>query len=143
MAGIFDRITGVDRVELDAVFPKVSVAAGEFLCKFGDPAKEMYIIVSGEVEILRPRRKEGEFDTIGTLAAGQMSGEAALMGTFPRNASMRAKDAVEVMVVTRAALQPLKTKNPRLLMLFYDGIFEQIGERFYAIREKKTSELFS
>ncbi|MEK8022483.1 MAG: cyclic nucleotide-binding domain-containing protein [Candidatus Hydrogenedentota bacterium] len=141
-ANILDHFKGDELATIQKACPLKELAVEEFLCQFGEPAKEMFIIISGQVEVLRPRRRQGEFDKVGVLGAGEITGEAALMGVFPRSASLRALEPVTIMVVTRERLAKLKKENPALLMELYQGIFEQLGERFLSLVEKKTPGLF-
>ncbi|KAJ3098959.1 Cyclic nucleotide-gated olfactory channel [Phlyctochytrium planicorne] len=68
---------------------------GVYLFRKDDDGLEMYIIVSGQVEILI--EENGEIKPIATLSAGKIFGEVALLSdTCKRTASARAKGMVEL-----------------------------------------------
>lgn len=67
---------------------QVQYAAGELVFSQGDPGRLVYVIESGEIEIIQGRQR------VALLDAGQYFGElAALMGT-PRSATARANGTV-------------------------------------------------
>ena len=75
------------------------------------------MIQRGEVEVLAPTDAiAGPGALIATLGAGEVFGEKALLTDAPRTANVRAKTAVDVLVVTRPGFsalvqqfQPLET----------------------------------
>lgn len=87
-----------------ADLPRKTFAAGEFLFRQGDPGDEAYLIMSGEVEILR-NADNGSETLLSTLARGDIFGEMALINHAPRVASARAKGPVAVIVVSAASFQ--------------------------------------
>ena len=72
-----------------------SVVAGEVLFAEGDLGAEMFVIVAGEVEMTFHGR------VLGTLAAGEIVGELALLGSGPRRASVTATTDGVVVPVDR------------------------------------------
>jgi CRP-like cAMP-binding protein len=84
---------------------------------------DMFIIVSGEVEIFKSYREEEIFGgarlTLGTisenlcmLGAGDFFGEMALWNEEPRCASARARTQVEVIVLTKEDIEALVLRSP-------------------------------
>ena len=72
---------------------------GDYIVKQGEPPSGFFVIEQGEVEIVRtvPDKPEGE--VIATLGTGNFFGEQALLNNRPRAASVRARTAVEVVVM--------------------------------------------
>ena len=88
--------------------------AGDVIFRQGDPASDFYVINSGEVEIVK-EAAEGTSEILAVLGQGDFFGEVALMSDAPRNATVRARGTVEVVVMGRevfrrisATLAPLE-----------------------------------
>ena len=97
------------RAELESLlrgggwFEVRSFAAGEFIVQEGEPAHEAYMLVEGECDVLK---RGGDRDLLlRRMSAGEVFGEAAIFTRGPRTASVRARSAVTVRVVTREALE--------------------------------------
>jgi NADH:ubiquinone reductase (H+-translocating) len=89
-------------------------AAGDYVFHEGDAAIDFFIIQTGQVEILRNLDND-KVDTVAVLGPGDFFGEAALVDSRPRNATVRARTDLEVVVLGRsvfshmsAALTPLR-----------------------------------
>jgi len=90
-------------------------APGDLVIRQGDIAIDFFVIEDGEAEVVRTREDgEGE-ETIAILGRGDFFGEAALISSRPRSATVRARTELEVVVLGRsvftqisAALGPLR-----------------------------------
>ncbi len=69
-------------------------AAGAVVTRQGDPGDKFYVIRSGQVEILVDAGAGPK--VVATLAKGEFFGEAALLTGAPRNATVVAKEPLEV-----------------------------------------------
>jgi putative ABC transport system ATP-binding protein len=67
----------------------VDVAAGEIVFEQGTRGELVYVIESGEVEIMR-RRSDGETEHLAEIGAGEYFGELGPLLGFPRSATARA-----------------------------------------------------
>lgn len=82
-----------------------AVPAGQILFREGDKGAEMYILESGNVEILRG-------DTVlATLEPGDFFGEMAILEDQPRFATARAKTDLRVLKIERATFADLLRAN--------------------------------
>jgi uncharacterized protein YhbP (UPF0306 family) len=66
---------------------RVEAQAGEVLVHEGGPADKFFVVVEGEVELVR--EKDGESETIETLGPGHFFGEVAILRDTPRSATVR------------------------------------------------------
>jgi putative ABC transport system ATP-binding protein len=112
-----DRITQLaDRViELrphlpaDQIEPRVvTLDGGELLFRQGDPSDLVYLVQSGEVEILR-ERDDGSEETVTVIGSGQYFGELGPLLNLPRSASAR---AVGPTVLTGCSVQQFRAQRP-------------------------------
>lgn len=72
---------------------------GEYLFKTGDPPLCAYLIQSGTVDVVV--EKDGEDAVVGSLEAGQLVGEMALIDNQPRSAAARAQTATTCVLVSK------------------------------------------
>ena len=100
---------------------KKVVPAGSVLFREGDPGDGLYVIVSGELDILVGEK------IVDTLTSGTIVGEMALLNHAPRSATARAKTDCEIAPVDEKrflfmvsqtpffALQVMRVLSARLL----------------------------
>ncbi|ETW94592.1 MAG: hypothetical protein ETSY1_34180, partial [Candidatus Entotheonella factor] len=72
---------------------------GNDIIRQGEPALNFYILVHGEVEVIRTNMDSGETTQLGILGPGDFFGEMALIDERPRSATIRALTPVEVLVM--------------------------------------------
>ncbi|HEY9784590.1 MAG TPA: FAD-dependent oxidoreductase, partial [Candidatus Obscuribacterales bacterium] len=89
--------------------------SGDFVFHEGDPATEFYVIQAGQVEVVKGAVNDAPGEVLAVLGPGDFFGEGALLDSRARNASVRARTNLEVVVLGRnvfsqisSALTPLK-----------------------------------
>jgi NTE family protein len=82
--------------------------AGTVVCKEGEPADELFLIVSGEIAFLQ----EGAPDVLRRLHRADFFGEIALVERSARTASAVASTGAEVLIVGRDAFDTLYRRSP-------------------------------
>ncbi len=71
----------------------------EYVVRQGDPGSCMYMVISGELEVVR--RSQGRDFFLATLGPGDFFGEMSLIDNEPRTASVRSVGQSEVMMLDR------------------------------------------
>jgi NADH dehydrogenase len=74
---------------------------GDYIFRQGEPAMNFYVIERGEVEVLQTTNTTEPAALLNILGPGDFFGEMALIADHPRSASIRARTAVEVLVMGR------------------------------------------
>ena len=97
--------------------------ADEVIFNQGNRGDRLYIIVDGEVEMVREEPGRGQV-VLARLGAGECFGEMALVNDAPRMAQARSHTAVNVLTVDRAAFGALFANLPPLR-----GLFQQLIEQ--------------
>ena len=92
----------------------------EIIFREGDRGDWLYIVVDGQVEVLRSVPGQGDV-RLRTLGPGECFGEIAIVGESARTATVRSRSSVNVLAVDRDAFQALFTNLPPLR-----GFFEQL-----------------
>ncbi|HTL54997.1 MAG TPA: FAD-dependent oxidoreductase [Candidatus Limnocylindrales bacterium] len=97
---------------------------GEFIFHKGEAPTNFYVLEKGEVEILRATDGTGE-DVVAVLGPGSFFGERALVDNRPRVMSVRARTAVEVLVMGRNVF----TQVSGALAPFRDALAQTLNRR--------------
>ena len=90
--------------------------AGEILIEPGDPRLRLYVLVSGQIEIVR--QSDGAEEQVGVLGPGQFTGEANMLLVRPGMVRLRAVVASEVIEVDREHLLTLIQLDSELGEIF-------------------------
>ncbi len=87
---------------------------GDFVCRDGEYSNSLYLIIAGEVDIIKDLR-DGEL-ILARLGAGQPFGEMGLIDDSPRSASVRvASDSLQVLELSRDDVVNLLQTHPGVL----------------------------
>lgn len=98
--------------------------AGDYIFRQGDAPSGFYVLEQGYVEIVR-ESAEGREEIVAVIGPGSFFGERALVDNRPRSASVRARTAVEVIVVGRNAFGQMS----KALAPLRDAIAKSINDR--------------
>lgn len=90
----------------------VRFPAGGKIYKEGEIGTEMYVIRSGEVEILKALA--GETRVIAVLQKGDFFGEMSLLEDMPREETVRARTKVVLVRITGTVLENMLKSNPEI-----------------------------
>jgi len=119
-ADIFDELTPTQLELIGSITSERHYQAGDVIFEENTPGDEMYVIVSGVVEImvdpaLIGAKSGGTGHTIATLRRGQSFGEVSLVDQGLRSASARcAKHDTHLVVIPREKLMLLCDTYPQL-----------------------------
>jgi hypothetical protein len=85
---------------------------GENLCQEGEAGESMFIIVSGEVEVIKGR--EDKRKSLAVRSPGEVIGEMALLDSQPRMATLRARGDVRVLAIESEAFKTVLSDRPEV-----------------------------
>ena len=102
--------------------------AGETIFEQGEPGRHIYVIKSGNVEVVH-HRPGGAAEVLKVLGPGDHFGEMALLGRAPRNATVR--------TVTPVAVFKMSSGNFAALYTTLPGVRDQ----FTKVMESRLEEL--
>jgi NADH dehydrogenase len=142
---LFPRDLAHLRTDPTSRVARAHYAPGDYILRQGEPPANFYIIERGEVEILRTSEIHPEGEVIATLSAGSFFGEQALLNNQPRTASVRARTAVEVVVLGRHVFTTISKSLAPLRQLLTAALTRRSGsfwqERPQALAALRTFEL--
>lgn len=110
---------------LAAKLATVHVEPGDTIVRQGAPAEKFFIIVDGEVEVVRA--DGGEERTVATLGAGQFFGEVAILRDTPRNATVRAVAPTTLLTMGRDVFRTLVAQSLGTTQDFDDVIRQRLA----------------
>lgn len=90
---------------------------GEAIFKQGDWGDKVYIIMKGEVEVVRDEPGKGEI-VFRKQGSGECFGELALISNAPRSATVRTLTGVDTLTIERGAFNTLMAGFPPLRKIF-------------------------
>jgi NADH dehydrogenase len=111
-----DQAASVGRAHFDA---------NQLIYEQGDRGVRLYVIVDGEIEIVR--KDDSQEHVLAKLVPGDCFGEMALVADLPRNAAARSRTEVNLITVDRGAFSALFATLPPLRMLFEQLIAQRSG----------------
>ncbi len=85
----------------------------EVIVAEGQPGDSMYVVQSGEVEVVKTT-SDGTDQSLGTLRSGQFFGEMAIFEDEVRSATVRAVGEAHVIEVDKKSVEKRIAENPRL-----------------------------
>lgn len=95
-------------VELSARLIRQKYVGGEPIIWAGDRETDVYVLVAGSAEVIAAESEQ----IVGTIAAGQTSGEMACLTLEPRVSSVRAREPCEVRILKSSELRLLGARHP-------------------------------
>jgi NADH:ubiquinone reductase (H+-translocating) len=99
---IFPRALAYVKTDTSRAVSRAFYAAGDYVFKQGDPATEFFVIEQGDVEVLVWNAETSAEEIVAVLGPGDFFGEAALVTSQSRNASVRARSNVLVVTMGRS-----------------------------------------
>jgi CRP-like cAMP-binding protein len=104
------------------------LAAGTVVFKEGESGRELYVILDGEVEVLR-RSKRGHETRVAILGPGDWFGEMSVLDVLPRSATTRVLAPTHLLRLTAHELDTLYRRDTRSYSLLVLNIAREISRR--------------
>ena len=101
--------------------------AGEVIFLEGSMGNEMFVVLSGAVDIVK--EIDGEARVVATLGAGEMFGEMALLDAQPRSAHALADRASVLKALSRSNFAKLREQHPSLFAKMLQNIAHEMSIR--------------
>ncbi|MDX8407684.1 MAG: cyclic nucleotide-binding domain-containing protein, partial [Mariprofundaceae bacterium] len=116
-----------EKKTLNAFFEVKSFEAGEYLFRSGEHGEELFVILSGEVEVLLPYSGKKKL-RLATFGPGMTVGEVAFLEPGPRTADGRVTMACEAAIFRHKALKKLCSEHSELGMRVLMRLGHDISE---------------
>ncbi len=108
-----------------------SYPAGQTIYEEGSKADGVYLILEGEVDLLR--QKDGEFHELATLISGNLVGEAGVFAYEKHSTSLRARTKVRVLFIEAETFR--KSFSDPLVKHVVTSMAKRLRDRYVPERE--------
>ena len=125
---IFKDLSRRDFARLEGILHRRSFSADEAIVTEGDMGVGMYVILSGEVEIVQ-KGEDGSQIKLASFGPGDFFGDQVLLDESPRTASAIAIESCQAIGFFRPDLLELIEHNPRLGLKIVMRLSQMISVR--------------
>jgi cAMP-dependent protein kinase regulator len=125
----------LDESTFAAVIEKLElkwVKAGETIVLEGEPGDSMFVVVQGEMDVVRGAPEAGKAPQA-KLSEGQFFGEMALVARSPRLATVVAKSDGLLLEIDREALDALSLRHPGVERVVHDFYRDRLLANLLAV----------
>jgi CRP-like cAMP-binding protein len=117
-----------------------TIATGAVIVAEGEPATELFVIRSGQVEVTK-RADAVREHRLTTLGAGASFGELTLVDRGPRSASVRALEPTTVAVLSMRALDRATADDAGTRVRMLGGLASHLAHRLRGVSEVTATAL--
>jgi len=114
--------------DLGASLGTVEVRPGEAVFHEGDGGRDMYVLLEGEMEVLKRSKRDHEA-RVAVLGAGDWFGEMAILDVLPRSATVRAIAPSTLLRLSAHELDTLYRHDLRSYSLIVMNIAREMSRR--------------
>jgi CRP-like cAMP-binding protein len=135
---LFRSLSKRELRNISAIAHKRTYQDGEYVFRKGQPGAAMFIIRSGQVEVIDHEGLD-HYTTIATLGPDALFGELAMLDDSPRSASVKALAITEIFAFFRSDLERLLAAFPQIGLQVYRSLALIIGHRL----KQTNAQLFN
>ena len=107
---------------------RLELASGADVFHEGEAGRDLFVILDGEVEVLR-RSKRGHETRVALLGPGDWFGEMSILDVLPRSATMRVVAPAQLLRFSAQDLDTLYRRDVRAYSLLVLNIAREISRR--------------
>ncbi len=105
-APLFESLSRKELQHLARLADDMEVDAGKVLCREGEPGREFFVLMEGEVEVERGSQ------SLGVRGPGDFIGEIAILEDVPRTATVTAKTPLRFFVLSSQSFRSVVDEFP-------------------------------
>ena len=126
--GIFGGLSDEMLERLSTSLTPMQVMPGVVLFTEGDPARELYVVIDGEVEVLKKSRRQRDV-RVAILGPNDSFGEMSIIDVQPRSATVRALGPSRLLKMTSENLDALYRSDLKSYALITLNIARDLSRR--------------
>lgn len=132
---LFQEMSEADLDKLSESVVEMIVNPGEELFHEGDEGKRAYIIVDGELEILK--KSQDREVLLAVRSKGAVIGEMALLQALPRTATVRARSRTTLCAIEKEELDRLLMASPSAMQALFQTILTRMQENQVQLQQSE------
>jgi CRP-like cAMP-binding protein len=126
--GLFGALADEVLEHLAATLHTMRVEPGAFVFKEGDPAREFYVVLDGEMEVMK-RSRSGRETRVAILGPHDCFGEMSIIDMQPRSATVRTLGPARLMRMTTEDMDGLYRHDLKSYTLIILNIARDLSRR--------------
>ncbi|MBL8601902.1 MAG: cyclic nucleotide-binding domain-containing protein [Myxococcales bacterium] len=122
---------GLNDAALEAVtedIESIDLVPGTVVMREGEHAREMFVVLSGELEVLR-RSRGGAEGRVALLGPGSWFGEMSILDTQPRSATVQSVAQARVLKLSAEHLDRLYRRDQKAYLMVVLNIARELSRR--------------
>jgi CRP-like cAMP-binding protein len=123
---IFANLTPEDLERIALIAREQWHPAGDVISRQGEEADEMFVIVSGQVQIVT--ESDGRSQILAERGPGEIIGEMAIIDPAPRSAGMVAKSETRLLSIEGEAFTVILRERPEVSLAVMQSISRRLRE---------------
>ncbi len=125
---LFAGVTDADLEALASSLALVTPTTGHILFREGEVARDMFVVLEGEIEILKASRSGGDA-RVAILGPGDWFGEMSILDVQPRSATVRALAPSRLVRLSSQDLDTLYRRDLRSYSLVVLNLARELSRR--------------
>jgi CRP/FNR family transcriptional regulator, cyclic AMP receptor protein len=118
---LFARCSKRELEEIATIADEIDLPEGKQLTKEGGRGREFFVLLEGEADVRRKKRK------VKTLGPGDFLGEIALVTKVPRTATVTTSTPVRALVVSEQNFRRLLERSPDVQIKVLEALAERVA----------------
>ncbi len=127
--GLFGGLSSEALSFLDSRMTPASVAPGDVVFREGDCGRELYVVLSGEMEVLKHSERHHADARVAMLGPGDWFGEMGVISLQQHCATVRAVSASVLLKISAATIDELYRHDLKAYVLFVLNIARELSRR--------------
>jgi len=132
---IFSDLKISELAAIATIAKESSHQENEVVIREGDIGDAFFLIISGEVEVIKQYQEPDEF-RLALMSAGDYFGEMALFEAMPRSATIKTTKSTQLLVLDKGEFEELVEEYPKIAL----NIAAVMSRRLRAVHEKILSK---
>ncbi|MFO0734403.1 MAG: cyclic nucleotide-binding domain-containing protein [Labilithrix sp.] len=126
--GLFGALSDEFLEHLCTTLSVMRVTVGDTIFREGDPAREMYVVLDGEIEVLKKSRR-GRETRVAILGPNDCFGEMSIIDMQPRSATVRALGSARLLRISTEEMDSLYRHDLKSYTLIVLNIARDLSRR--------------
>jgi CRP/FNR family cyclic AMP-dependent transcriptional regulator len=126
--GLFGALSDDFLEHLCATLSIIRVTVGDTIFREGDPAREMYVVLDGEIEVLK-RSRRGRETRVAILGPNDCFGEMSIIDMQARSATVRALGSARLLRISTEEMDALYRHDLKSYTLIVLNIARDLSRR--------------